>query len=113
MSSKKGAEDERTRHMSAEALGCRAGAHSFPPLLSALVGAKPSPSAPGAVRVTRSCIGDCGTDKVQEFNIRSRELVSSKLIYASDGSYLMPGGSGRMLRAEALDVLMSRIWTSK
>ncbi len=93
--------DDRTTHMTEAALFCRSTGHLWQ-TRSASRAHTLSLLRQGLREFDRFCANGCGATWRQIWDLRARIIVENERRYPSGGDYLMPTGSGRLNRVDAI-----------
>src|ERR1700755_3416567 len=92
--------DDRTEHMSDEALYCRRYGHKW--ALKAITRKRfLELLALGHSEDNRYCEHGCGSSWRQLWDVHTGEVLENERKYPTAGEYLMPSGTGRLHRNEA------------
>lgn len=99
--------DDRANNLSDEALTCRSLGHKWE--IKAQSGRRfHELYAQGLVEYERFCGHGCGSTWRQVWDLRRKEMVENERSYPKGGEYLMPTGTGRMARGEAVVAAFAR-----
>lgn len=102
--------DDRTQHMSDEALVCRRLGHKW-----ALKGLPRKRFLElldkGLTEDRRYCEHGCGSTWTQVWDVRTGKIVEMERKYPARGEYLLPPGSGRLHRDDARVAAFARQYT--
>ncbi len=93
--------DDRTSHMSNQALVCRSRGHLWEEEVSITRRRFLQLVREGLDEKRFRCGHRCGAQWRQLYRIRSGELIEDERTYPTGGEYLMPKGSGRLARSDA------------
>lgn len=99
--------DERTNSMSSQALLCRALGHTWT-LRSQSPARFRELARMGMREFDRVCSNNCGSTWRQLWNVRERVMVENERRYPHGGEYLLPPGTGRLSRGEAITAQFAR-----
>lgn len=99
--------DHRTNHMSQQALLCRATGHVWVQRASSRAHTIKLLQL-GLREFDRYCQNGCGSTWRQVWSLRERCIVENDRRYPAKGEYLMPAGSGRLHRADAIVAEVAR-----
>lgn len=93
--------DERTESLSDAALICRTLGHKWEVKAQSRTRFQLLFDQ-GLREFDRYCGHGCGSTWLQVWDLRSKSMVENKRTYPGRGEYLMPTGSGRLSRGEAV-----------
>ncbi len=99
--------DDRTAHMSAQALFCRRNGHKWTLKGTSLRRFRELVSM-GLQEDNRYCENGCGATWRQMWRLDDGSIVENERSYPKNGEYLMPSGSGRLHRNAARVALFAR-----
>lgn len=99
--------DERTGAMSETALYCRSMGHRW--MLRAASRSHTMKLLRDGVReFDRYCDNGCGATWRQVWDLRQRTIIENERRYPTQGAYLLPPGTGRLHRGDALVAQVAR-----
>lgn len=101
--------DDRTNHMTDEALHCRTFGHKW---TIKATGRKRFTEliADGHAEYNRYCENGCGSTWRQLWDVRTGEVLENDRQYPKNGEYLMRNGSGRLHRTSARVAQFARLY---